>query len=856
MNYSYNTANSNPRFVHTAAMMLAICLVAGSALGQGQIFITPGPDGQIHPALPTKQHLVDVEIEDQVAETTIEQVFFNSTGVRQEGTYVFPVPTGVSISKLTMMVNGEPVSAKVIEAKKARDTYEAIVRQQRDPALLEYVGRDLVKLRVFPIEPNSDTKVTIEYQEVLPFDQDVTRYRFGFTQAGKASETMTSSRIKIKLKTRDELKTIYSPTHDIDIDRDGNRAATIRFSDEDVKHEKDFELVFGVSPDDVALHLLTYRDDDDEDGYFMLLANPREGLEEDQQVAKRVVFVIDCSGSMRDNDKIKQAKNALEFCLSKLNERDHFGLITFSDEVEKLSSELLPAKESDVQQALEKVGKIEADGGTNIDEALEEALQMLEKDEESPAYVLFLTDGKPTVGEQNIPAILEHTKKENDATARMFVFGVGFDVNTELLDSLSTEHRGVVNYVRPKEDIEVAISSLYGKISKPVLADPKLDFGDIEVSKVYPKDLSDVFAGQQLVVLGRYDGDGSTKVELFGKALNKTKKYSSKAKFAKESDDYDFIPRLWAARRIGYLAEAMQKNGDDQELKDEIISLSKEFGIVTPWTSMMIDEDMPEMRRALSAVPQEESRSWHGLSYNGPAVIQEGVMASSIDGIPPIVDEDANGNVTVHADFGDNFPIAPDKAGNRAQVLSEKALVPVGDANGNGFDVNGYAPAVDGGENGQTNYHYGASTLQVARAPRAKIQAELSPEAAVARSMTIQGQLKGAEQLGDAMVFFDTNGNRQTVQGLKQVGKATFYQAGLVWVQDGFDFKADEKKLIKIKPFSPAYFDLLKAVPDLAPVLALGDIIYLHHQGHQIVITDEGVEALDAELLAKIQKPA
>ena len=228
-------------------------------------------------------------------------------------------------------------------------------------------------------------------------------------------------------------------------------------------------------------------------------------------------------------------------------------------------------------------------------------------------------------------------------------------------------------------------------------------------------------------------------------------------------------------------------------------------------------------------------------------------MASSIDGIPPVADQDANGNVTVHADFNDKLFVAGDKAGNGAAPSAghdAKRKINVVARISSGRTAGAEEEAL-----GMFVYN-GPHPSQSGSQPQPLMEAALSPEAAVARSMTIQGQLKGAKQLGDAMVFFDTNGNRQTVQGLKQVGKATFYQAGTVWVQDGFDFKADAKKLIKIKPFSPAYFDLLKAVPDLAPVLALGDIIYLRHQGHQIVITDEGVEALDAAILTRIQKPA
>lgn len=810
--------NAPHRLVCFAAGVIFSVFIPQLVLAQGQIFIPPIHPPEITPPLPISQQKIEVEIIDRAASTSIDQVFHNPHNSRLEGTYIFPVPKGVSISKLTMVVNGEPVSAKIVDANQARETYENIVRSQRDPALLEYIGQDLIRLRVFPIEPKSDVKIKVAYEEVLPYDNATGRYRFAFARPGQSQE-FQASRVIVRIKTQGELKTIYSPSHNIRIERPNNNEAKVEFSDENITQTKDFELVYGVSPDDVALHLLTYRDDDDEDGYFMLLATPRQGLEEQDRVAKRVVFVLDTSGSMNQDKKIEQAKNALLYCLQNLKPEDRFGLITFSDEVTKLSDSIEDANGAAIEKAVAAVKKIEANGGTHIDEALEEALQMLNRDDERPAYVLFLTDGCPTVGEQNIDKILAHTKEENRINARVFSFGVGFDVNTNLLDRLATEHRAVVTYVRPKEDIEVAVSSLYGKISHPVLTNPELDFGTVEVSKVYPRPLPDVFAGQQMVLLGRYEDGGESTITLKGKTGTTDRAYKAQVQFAKESDRYAFIPRLWAARRIGYLSEQLQSDSKNQELIDEIKALSKEFGIVTPWTSMLITDDMPQTVLGLSEELLRQT-AVDSIRSRLPERSQTGLVGSLKADMYDnrVSSRDAVHGVAESEVMPQQAPQSPDTQSDSIRVYAQLGPHP-----GNGMMGMGMG---------------GAGTTGAA---------------AVGQSMTVQNQLKEARQLGDALVFYDYQGNRQTVQSVQQVGKTNFYQVGDAWVQDGYDFKIAEDKIVKIKPFSQAYFDLVKAVPELSPWMALGNHLYLNYKGHQIAVVEGGLETIERSQIEAIQ---
>ena len=320
----------------------------------------------------------------------------------------------------------------------------------------------------------------------------------------------------------------------------------------------------------------------------MLLASPRFAAPGEKVVDKNVVLVLDSSGSM-SGAKIRQVKEAARFILNHLDRRDEFTLIDFDDGVTAFSEALVPATAENVGRALKFVDAIEDSGGTNINDALLAALARMAGGER-PSYVLFLTDGLPTVGTTETADILRNVAKANERRSRIFVFGVGDDVNTELLDRIASDHRGASVYIGESEDLEAALSSFYEKISSPLLADLAVEFKGIETSQVYPRVLPDLFKGSQLVLVGKYSGDGPVSVVMTGKAGREGKRFVLEGRPLTGSDRFSFLPRLWATRRIGYLLEEIRLQGQNKELVDEIRRLGLKYGIVTPYTSFLVTE--------------------------------------------------------------------------------------------------------------------------------------------------------------------------------------------------------------------------------------------------------------------------
>jgi len=569
-------------------------------------------------------HRVNVDIKDQVAVTSVDQEFFNPNNSNLEGTYIFPLPAGAHIDKFSMdNINGKMMDAELLPAEKAHALYEDIVRKMKDPALLEYAGRDAFKVRIFPIEPHSRKQIKIKYTQILESDSDIVEYIYPLNTEKFSSAPIRDVSVKITLDGKAPLKSIYCPSHSAEIKRDGEYRALVGFEAKDVRPDSDFKIIFSRKGTRLGIDMLCNARKGEE-GYFMLLASPGMVEQRSSIQPKDICFVMDTSGSMAGS-KLEQAKKALLFCIANLNDSDRFEIIRFSTEAESYFNELAPAGKSNIEKAEGFINGLKPIGGTAIGEALKKALSLrapADRDDARPYIVIFLTDGLPTIGETGEDSLVSQVKKDNGGNSRIFSFGIGTDVNTHLLDRISEETRAASQYVLPKEDLEVKLSIFYSKIKEPVFCNIKVSFSnpDIKVSQLYPNALPDLFNGDMLMLFGKYSGKGKSAVKLEGTFNGKKQEFRSDVVFAESETGNEFIPQLWAARRVGWLLDEIRMHGESSELKDEVSRLAREFGIVTPYTAYLIIEDekkrdvpavlrnFQELERDRNVLPQAEAK--------------------------------------------------------------------------------------------------------------------------------------------------------------------------------------------------------------------------------------------------------
>jgi uncharacterized protein YegL len=598
------------------------------------------PSDRQYAPLALVRQTVSVDIKENVARTKLQQVFYNRHDRQLEATYIFPVPKGANVTDFAMYINGKRVKGEVLERERAREIYEDIVRRMRDPGLLEYVDSQVLRVSVFPILPHSKQRIEVEFTHVLPNDNGLVYYEFPLhhePQEQLAMEDLREWSFAISLNSRIPIKSIYSPTHKIEIKNQTDNKADIFLKPEDIVSDKDFSLYYTVSQKDLGLSLLTYRPVESDPGYFMLMLSPKHSVAPGEVNPKDVTFVLDTSGSMAKDNKLESAKEALLYCLSNLRPEDRFNIIRFSTEVEALSNEFLSATDKDaVKRGTQFVKELRPTGGTNINDALLRALRTPSSPERIHTIV-FITDGKPTIGVTDVSNIMNNVEKENRARVRIFTFGVGFDVNTHLLDLVAQKTAAVAEYVKPEEEIETKVSTFFDKVGSPVLTDLALNFGKIDAVEVYPQTLPDLFAGSQIVLFGRYKTAGDTALTLTGSLKGKKQEFVYEETFPKESDENDFVEKLWAIRKVGFLLDEIRLHGENDEVREEVVRLAKKYGIVTPYTSYLVTEDEQRAQFASSRVRPPVWEDSARTQRAGQNIIlgDTGRQALSYEGVAP-----------------------------------------------------------------------------------------------------------------------------------------------------------------------------------------------------------------------------
>ena len=720
--------------------------------------VPPPPRAFSFAPLEVSYHRVEARIRDQVATTSVDQEFVNPNDDQLEGTYLFPIPAGARIDKFSMEVNGQPMEAELLAADQARSIYEDIVRRHRDPALLEYVGRDLFKVRIFPIEPRGRKRVKLSYTQLLKADGGLVNYLYPLNTERFAARPIPSVSLQVTLESTRPLTTIYSSSHAVDVRRDGPRAATVGFESKDLRPDTDFQLFFASEPDELGVNLLTERVAGEE-GYFLLFAAPTlEPADATRKpLPKDITFVLDTSGSMT-GAKLEQAKRALRFCVENLNDVDRFEVIRFATEIEPLFGRLVDAAATNRSRADAFIQGLKPIGGTAIHDALKRALAARPGAADRPYYVIFLTDGLPTVGTVDNDAIVRMVEQNGGATTRVFCFGIGNDVNTHLLDRVTATTRAASAYVLPSEDLEVKLSSFFAKIKEPVLANPTLTVaGDVRLTRLHPGTLPDLFRGEQLVVAGRYAGAGDVKVTLTGSVNGATRSFTFPVRFPALASGHDFVPRLWATRRIGYLLDEIRLHGENAELRDEVVELARKHGIVTPYTAYLIHED--EQRRG---VPMTR-RSLPEFETDRVTQLATAQAYRSYQ-------RDASGAAAVAA---------------ARYGLAQKSANQVGES------------------------------LRVAQLEAGRAMDAMAPMAVPAPAPT-PGTAPAATAAGKPAVAGGVSG-----EPTRFVGGRSFFRNGAQWI-DARVQSMKEPKPVRVEFNSDAYFGLLKQHPEAAPWLALG----------------------------------
>ncbi len=779
--------------------LMAVVLANGAASAQragattvsfGTIEVTPvaTPSAVLDPRVQRVRTDVRITIDgdQRVARFEIEEQFRNNWHRLMEGDYLYPIPAGAVFTDFSLFMGEQELKGEMLPASTARGIYEEIVRRKKDPALIELVGHGLLRARVFPINPGETRRIILRYTQVLGRDGNLLRLRYprvaGLFDAGDEGPTRWEVQVfkatahltrlpqhpdrvpftmTINVTDAERFASPYSPSHRIEVrERRADEIEITYASSGDTP--RDFDLFLPLREDVVGAGVVTHAPGREPGYYMMLLSPPAESAE--ITIPRDVTLVLDVSGSM-SGDKIQQARAAMDQMLAGLDEDDRFRIITFSSVVRQFRSGWAAADRGSVREVREWLATVNADGSTNIQAALRDALAP-ETSRSRLSQIVFLTDGKPTVGETSVESIVQIAASMLERE-RLFAFGVGHDVNTYLLDSLTEGAHGTVSYVGPGEDVEQAVSSLARKISFPALADLRIVEAPVMLEDSYPQELPDLSYGEALVLFGRYRGSGSGRLVLEGTRAGETQVFRFAVGFAERDDGNGFIPKLWAARKAGVLTTQVRLHGANPELVEEIRQLGLRYGVLTDYTSYLVEE--PNMSL-------------------DDATMQE-VM-------------------------------------NRAQDMAAAADEQVGAVAFRRAERDRKAAATSSVEEAEQAMRQYAARIRPASEPPA-VPGTVNGSIAVAGSLRTDGPGGRAnrELAGDYAA------------APRHVVNRLFVVRNGVWT----DLRFADERVVKVVPYSEAYFKLIERLPSLKSFFAIGDQVIIAADGLAVELSETGV---------------
>ncbi|MFC1652718.1 VWA domain-containing protein [Planctomycetota bacterium] len=600
---------------HHFVSLAAVLLVTAAVQAQPAHVIIPQSRGYAlsaahDQAIRVTEVQATIDILEATATTTLEIHIRNHTGRRQEAQLLLPVPEGAVVRGFSYDGPHGPLTAQVLPKDEARRIYRNLVSHIKDPALVEFIGYQLIQSNVFPVEPHGKQRLRLTYEHLLTTAGPRLDYVLPRTESLAYAVPW---HIHATVSSKHGIATVYSPSHTLSENREGLSKVKVKIDTTPQSNPGPFRLSILLQKQDVTASLFTYPDAKVGGGYFLLLAGlPPKSTNQTATQKREVTLVIDRSGSMR-NEKIAQVKEAALQIIAGLQNGEAFNIILYSNTVELFARRPVIKSRRTERAAEQYLQGVTATGGTNIHDALQTALNQPVTSDMLP-ICLFLTDGLPTVGQTAEKAITDLATQANVHKRRVFTIGVGLDVNGPLLRALAERSRARATFILPQEDVEVKIGHVFASLQGPVLSTPRLTLLDDQgqpapgrTRDILPAQLPDLFEGDRLVLLGQYVGQAPITFQLEGDSLGKTQQF----RFAFQLDQADvrngFVPRLWASRKIAELIDLIRQAGASpdtpstdpkiKELTDEIVRLSTEFGILTEYTAFLAREGTDLRRR-------------------------------------------------------------------------------------------------------------------------------------------------------------------------------------------------------------------------------------------------------------------
>ena len=576
----------------TGLALLMVMWQEAGAIGRVYARLPNSTNGTIY-NLRIKTMRATVTIYDQLAVTHVDQEFTNDTYSRLEGFYVFTLPEGAQVHELYLWINGQRVPYVVKKREDAVVKYQEIVNRTVDPAILEQLGKNLFKLRIFPFEARGTRRIEIQYSQPLTYEKGSIRYVFPMDMTDYTSLPIEQASVVVDLRSQLPITGVTTSADQtpaaVVVTRLNSMRYTVAYGLENVTFSKDFSIRCTVDRGGSKMLARTWRDTTSTaNPYFILWSAVPDTLYSDSITTRELTFVADVSSSM-EGARVEQLKEALRSFVDFLTEKDKFNIVAFSTGVLCFRSDLVPATVSIKDSARAFIDQLVALGLTNMEDALNWSLQQSYTDS-LHAAIVFLTDGVPSWGQTNADSLLALAQRKNVKRAHIYPVALGELPEYALLANLGRQHSGFLTRIAVDDSIYVEMKDLYRLLFLPRLRSVAFDFGSIIAYDVHPVPLPDIYAGDQLLTTGRFTTSTASQVRMTGYAGGSLRAFEEQVTFFDTSYGLRAVARYWGARKIESILDLIAQVGEQKELVDQVIALSIAYSVLTPYTAFLVIE--------------------------------------------------------------------------------------------------------------------------------------------------------------------------------------------------------------------------------------------------------------------------
>jgi Ca-activated chloride channel family protein len=559
--------------------------------------------------LPLKHTDVKGKVSGHIATVEVVQQFQNPFSEKIEAVYVFPLPENAAVNEFIMVIGTRRIRGIIRERQEAEQIYVEARRQGHVASLLTQERPNIFTQKVANIEPGKGIDVHIKYFNTLAYADGWYEFTFpmvvgprfnppcstdGVGAVGRGHAGLSGQATEVQYLRPDErsghdislavdldagvkIEEVACSSHAIEKRRSSREKLHVQLSRLDNIPNKDFVLRFRVAGETIKSALVTHHDE--RGGFFTLMLYPPQSLQCVRRAPMEMVFVLDCSGSM-NGQPIAKSKEAVKRALRKLGPDDTFQVVRFSNSSSQFGPEPVAATPENVQRALAYVDTLQGGGGTMMIEGIKAALDF-PHDRRRLRLVSFMTDGYIGNEAQILGEIHQRL-----GDARIFSFGIGSSVNRYLLDRMAKLGKGAVAYIGLNDNSTEAVDNFYECISHPALTDVQIDWGQMEVSEVYPRRIPDLFVGRPIILTGRFEGTTHTTIRVAGWVGGSEKKIRIPVEFDRSAPTHPGLACVWARKRIEDLSTRTAYDMNPS-LSGEIKQVALQYGLMSAYTAFL-----------------------------------------------------------------------------------------------------------------------------------------------------------------------------------------------------------------------------------------------------------------------------